>query len=151
MSEETPDDAPAIQGEVLNLGRRLLGSQALQVLLFGVVCILAYRAIAQDAGAHTEEKLAPVVARVAQLEQQSTAQAAATAAVQRDLTDVRTQGQETALNVRLLLQAQGLKPIVLVAPPRVTACYDVCDREVPSGGGSVCVASHQVCRDGGAP
>jgi hypothetical protein len=105
-----------VQGEALGFLRSILGSRVLGLLMFGAVCILGYRAIAQDAGA-------PLVARVVMLETQTNAQAADIASMRRDFDAVRTQSLEMALNVRMLVRAQQLEPIVLVS-----------ERVLPDGG-----------------
>ena len=128
----TDNDKPAtvgsVHGEVLSFARKLLGSQALATLMLMGLAVFGYRAFAKDALDGGREAIKPVEARVQAIEAQREKQSLENAAVHAELRQkaeetnkrmeaVERLALETNLNVRLLLEARGVKPITLSAPP----------------------------------
>lgn len=126
----TDNDKPAtmgsVHGEVLAFARRLLGSQVLATLLLMGLAVVGYRALAaeaHDAGASATRDVAADVARMkSEADARAHADAELHAAQAREAEEQRRRTErvervtlETALNVRLLLQERGIRPVTLEA------------------------------------
>lgn len=126
------DDKPAsigsVHAEVLGFARKLLGSQAVATLLLMGLAVLGYRALAADSRDAGSEAIKPVQSQVSALQAASEKRQLENAATHAELranaeemskrmAAVERLSLETNLNVRLMLEARGLKPITLSAPP----------------------------------
>jgi hypothetical protein len=119
---DTKDEKPlGLHEEVMGLWRRILGAGAFQVLAFGLLCGLAVlyatKALADETHHQVDAGLAPLSTRLDTHEREEAAhqelQDRELQAVTRRIESVERVSLETALNVRLLVEAAHLNPITL--------------------------------------
>ena len=102
-----------VHGEVLAFARRVLGGQALATLLLMGLAIGGYRALAQESRDGGAAAVAPVAAELERVKADVAEQKKDVAEMKRQLEQVRLVGIETGVNVRLLLENRGIKPVEL--------------------------------------
>lgn len=113
MSDEK--DAPAtnstVHGEVLRFARSVLGGQALATLLLMALAAGGYRALAQEARDGGAAAVQPVATELERVKAATAEQEKDIAELKRRIERTEVVSVETNANVRLLLQAQGIKPV----------------------------------------
>ena len=119
-------DAPEkLHGEVLALWRRILGADALQVLLFGLCCAFAAgyvnHAFAADIVKGIDAGVAPVTKELAEHKREELVRYEALARAQESTTkrveNVERLSIEMAFNVKMIAESMKLRPITLAPQP----------------------------------
>lgn len=117
---EPPPQEKSAQEMLVELGRRILGRDALMLFAVGVCVVGAtvgtMKAYADDAGSRVDAGVAPVAAEVARLKVELAEERAERAAMKRDISQLQVSALETSMNVQLLVKNVGLHPIELPRP-----------------------------------